>query len=237
MSSVRSRSPAPTPGRFPQVCLLPATGFRPGKLAVERAANFPPGEAWRRRITARSPSPEKHMRFEKVLEYKKLRDAFCSYLHGEPGTKISHLPEELEAGVDYKAWYGKYVDWEKCLRDASHTALRLKLHLGPPLRILDIGCGPGYFAWVCSHYGHHVTGLDFPGPYFARFRALLDVECVEKPVCKWATLPVDETGFDWIVSRRHAVSSRRVRLWRRKEDVRLARARMGFFYRRLPLQA
>ncbi len=140
------------------------------------------------------------MRFEKVLEYKRLRDAFCSYLHGEPGTKISHLPEGLEADVDYKAWYGKYVDWEKCLRDASHTALRLKLHLGPPLRILDIGCGPGYFAWVCSHYGHHVTGLDFPGPYFARFRALLDVECVEKPVCKWATLPVDETGFDWIVA-------------------------------------
>jgi SAM-dependent methyltransferase len=140
------------------------------------------------------------MAFDWTQEHERLRDAFSAFLGGEPGAKIARLPEGLEAGVDYKAWYGKYVDWEKCLHDAFSTAARLRLHRGPSLRILDIGSGPGYFAWVCSHYGHRVTGLDFPGPYFGRFRALLNVECVEKPVRKWVTLPVDETGFDWITA-------------------------------------
>ena len=29
-----------------------------------------------------------------------------------------------------------------------------------PLRILDAGCGPGFFSVLLSKAGHHVTGID-----------------------------------------------------------------------------
>ena len=30
----------------------------------------------------------------------------------------------------------------------------------PPLRILDLGCGPGYFLYICGMFGHSGIGLD-----------------------------------------------------------------------------
>lgn len=37
----------------------------------------------------------------------------------------------------------------------------LERRLGPgPLRILEVGCGPGYMALELARHGHHVTGLD-----------------------------------------------------------------------------
>ena len=30
----------------------------------------------------------------------------------------------------------------------------------PPLRILDLGCGAGYFLYVCRFFGHETLGLD-----------------------------------------------------------------------------
>jgi SAM-dependent methyltransferase len=36
----------------------------------------------------------------------------------------------------------------------------LWLDRSPPLDILDLGCGPGYFLYLCSMFGHNALGLD-----------------------------------------------------------------------------
>jgi hypothetical protein len=57
----------------------------------------------------------------------------------------------------------KYLDAERRLGESLRDAMDLELHLAPPLRILDIGTGPGYFPYVCKKFGHDCIGLDKPG--------------------------------------------------------------------------
>lgn len=46
-------------------------------------------------------------------------------------------------------------------RTVSHWTKELKRLLGPePLRILEVGCGPGFFEIMLGKEGHHVTGID-----------------------------------------------------------------------------
>jgi len=56
----------------------------------------------------------------------------------------------------------KYYDVEHWLRIALCNAARLGLHRRRGLRILDLGCGPGWFMAACRHFGHEVDGLDLP---------------------------------------------------------------------------
>jgi SAM-dependent methyltransferase len=44
-------------------------------------------------------------------------------------------------------------------------AASLGLHTSPPLRILDIGCGPGYFMAVARALGHDCHSVDVPEHY------------------------------------------------------------------------
>jgi SAM-dependent methyltransferase len=48
------------------------------------------------------------------------------------------------------------------LRIAIVKAMIMGLHVGPPLRIFDIGHGGGYFVIVCRYFGHACTGSEVP---------------------------------------------------------------------------
>ena len=48
-------------------------------------------------------------------------------------------------------WHLEYVVQEALLAGAVQS---------PPLRVLDIGCGPGYFLYALRSFGHDVLGLD-----------------------------------------------------------------------------
>jgi SAM-dependent methyltransferase len=56
----------------------------------------------------------------------------------------------------------KYADYGFWLRRNIVRAVALGLHRLPPLKILDLGCGPAYFLAVCRSFGHHITGMDLP---------------------------------------------------------------------------
>ena len=47
----------------------------------------------------------------------------------------------------------------------------LWLDRSPPLQILDLGCGPGYFLYLCRLFGHEGLGLDPDDEPFFRDRA------------------------------------------------------------------
>ena len=69
--------------------------------------------------------------------------------------------EDPEAGKTRLRDPRKYVIE---LRRLLQQNLRLVDHLGlygrPPMDILDLGCGPGYFMKICEMLGHRVSGLD-----------------------------------------------------------------------------
>jgi SAM-dependent methyltransferase len=54
----------------------------------------------------------------------------------------------------------KYLGLDYWLEVNVRRAERLGLHIGPPRRVLDLGCGCGYFLLVCRLAGHEVLGVD-----------------------------------------------------------------------------
>ena len=58
----------------------------------------------------------------------------------------------------------------------------LWLDRSPPLRILDLGCGPGYFLYVSRMFGHSGIGLDQDREPL--FRAMTEHFQVPRVICK-----------------------------------------------------
>lgn len=68
--------------------------------------------------------------------------------------RLAHLgaSEELQ----------ELCDWRRKLEIAIVKALLVRLHCAPRRRILDLGCGGGYFVAVCRHLGHSCAATEVP---------------------------------------------------------------------------
>ncbi len=103
------------------------------------------------------------------------------------------------------SFYGEYVSEE--LNDErkelwkSHIGKRL--YKSGPLRVLDIGCGPGFFSCILSEEGHRVTGIDRSADmlkYAALNAEKLNV-APEFRIMDAAELDFSDNEFDLIISR------------------------------------
>ena len=56
----------------------------------------------------------------------------------------------------------KYLDPIVWFESKLRVSRKLELDKKPPLRILDLGTGPGHFPLVARYFGHDVTGTDLP---------------------------------------------------------------------------
>jgi len=56
----------------------------------------------------------------------------------------------------------KYLDTPTWAGGKFDHAVRLGLHRSPPMRILDLGAGPGHFQMVAEYFEHETMGLDIP---------------------------------------------------------------------------
>ena len=75
--------------------------------------------------------------------------------------------------------FRKYQDrFEHSLIRNAERVYTLGLHEGPKLRILDLGCGFGYFLYGAKHFGHDVVGLDLNDPYLLSVTNLLGLKKV-----------------------------------------------------------
>ena len=73
----------------------------------------------------------------------------------------------------------------------------------PSLRILDLGCGAGYFLYVCKFFGHEGLGLDTDDePLFRATIALLNVRRVISRIQRQAPLPDLGKKFDLVAAHR-----------------------------------
>src|SRR5438477_199018 len=79
----------------------------------------------------------------------------------------------------------------------------LWLDRAPPLRILDLGCGAGYFLYVCKFFGHEVVGVDTDDePLFRATIALLNVPRVIARIEPQTPLPDLDQKFDFVTAHR-----------------------------------
>ena len=72
-----------------------------------------------------------------------------------------------------------------------------------PMRILDLGCGAGYFLYVCKFFGHQGLGLDTDDePLFRGTTALLNVHRVIARIAPQVPLPDLPEKFDLVTAHR-----------------------------------
>lgn len=132
--------------------------------------------------------------------------------------RLADLTAEVLAGIDRVAWdrlaaewagrdkqgfapeYLKYFDLPRWLPQGARIARDLGLVGAAPIRIFDIGCGPGHLLRVCRHLGHEVQGLDIGNPMLLAMCAALDVPCRSHRIVAGEPMPADLAGFDLVTA-------------------------------------
>jgi SAM-dependent methyltransferase len=93
----------------------------------------------------------------------------------------------------------KYANVEQWMKTNIERVQDLKLNQLRPQDILDLGCGGGFFLYICQQLGHRSLGLDIDG--FPLFGELVDLFQVERKIWEIKTLePLPDLGrkFHWI---------------------------------------
>jgi SAM-dependent methyltransferase len=112
----------------------------------------------------------------------------------------------------------KYADRKYWQLLNVQRVLKLNLHKEKPLKILDIGCGPGFFMGVTRAAGHESWGIDAPESFLTKTEARVYAELLESMnirqyttpllIERFKPLPFEGRSFDlitafWICFNRH----------------------------------
>jgi SAM-dependent methyltransferase len=94
----------------------------------------------------------------------------------------------------------KYLDIQEFVRDSTERCFALGLFDdGEPKRILDLGCGPGYFLGACRALGHDVVGVDVAEePLYNELIDFLGIPRIVHAVTPDAPLPALDGSFDLV---------------------------------------
>ncbi len=95
----------------------------------------------------------------------------------------------------------KYADVDHWLRVNRERVQDLKLHRVPPQRMLDLGCGGGFFLFILKRFNHSALGLDIDESPL--FRELLETFGVPRTIFRiqpFQLLPNFQQQFDWITA-------------------------------------
>jgi len=99
------------------------------------------------------------------------------------------------------AGYAKYADIGPWLRLNRERVQDLKLQRSEPKRVLDLGCGGGFFLFIARNLGHSVLGLDIEHvPLFGELLDLFEVPRVVWRISAFEPLPDLGKKFDWITA-------------------------------------
>src|SRR6266550_6249352 len=95
----------------------------------------------------------------------------------------------------------KYADVDQWLRVNRERVQDLKLHRSAPKRVLDLGCGGGFFLFILKRLGHTVLGLDVAQvSLFTELLELFSVPRVVWRINEFEPLPDLGQKFDWITA-------------------------------------
>jgi SAM-dependent methyltransferase len=99
------------------------------------------------------------------------------------------------------AGYSKYAQIDPWLRLNRERVQDLKLHRSAPRRVLDLGCGGGFFLFLLQSLGHKALGLDTDRvPLYAELTQLFGVQRIIWTIRPFEPLPPLGQQFDWITA-------------------------------------
>jgi SAM-dependent methyltransferase len=105
------------------------------------------------------------------------------------------------AVADPGADWPKYLDLDRWIGVNIRRIRQLELDLVRPKRILDLGCGAGYFLYIAQLLGHSGVGLDMDRlPMFREITHLLGVRRVVQQIQAFRPLPSFGQKFDVITA-------------------------------------
>lgn len=97
--------------------------------------------------------------------------------------------------------YAKYANIDPWLRLNRERVQDLKLNRSAPKRVLDLGCGGGFFLFILKKLGHSVLGLDIDQvSLYAELLNIFDVPRVVWRIKAFEALPDLGQKFDWITA-------------------------------------
>ncbi|MEO6053085.1 MAG: methyltransferase domain-containing protein [Chthoniobacterales bacterium] len=147
-------------------------------------------------------------KFANIEGIVSLKRALWRKMHPLPVSRFMKEidPAELQRLKDVygipgeKTRWPKYVNAEPYLELNIRQAQDLELDQKPPMRILDIGSGAGYFLFVARILGHSGMGMDLEEPklYEETFR-LFGLERTINRIDKFVPLP-DTGKYDLITA-------------------------------------
>ena len=105
------------------------------------------------------------------------------------------------AVADPGADWPKYLDLDRWIGVNIRRIRQLELDLSRPKRILDLGCGAGYFLYIAQLLDHSGVGLDMDRlPMFREVTHLLGVRRVVQRIQPFRPLPNVGQKFDVITA-------------------------------------
>ena len=111
--------------------------------------------------------------------------------------QIRHRYAVADPGADWP----KYLDLDRWIQINIRRIRELELDLSRPKRILDLGCGAGYFLYIAQLLGHRGLGLDIDRlPMFREITRLLAVRRVVQQIQAFRPLPDLGQKFDLITA-------------------------------------
>ena len=96
----------------------------------------------------------------------------------------------------------KYLDLDEWMPTNVKRVRDLRLRKAPPrLRILDLGCGSGYFLHIARCLGHDVLGMDLDSePVFNETLRLLGIPRIVHAIQAFQPMPDLDAPFDLITA-------------------------------------
>ena len=126
------------------------------------------------------------------------RDSVKPFLDKIDNARLREIQQRYATAGDR---YAKYADVEHWLEINLPRIHELMLDRSPRKRILDLGCGGGFFAYLAKQHGHECIGLDVEDfPLSNELIDLLGVERITWRIRAFQPLPDFGRKFDLITA-------------------------------------
>lgn len=117
------------------------------------------------------------------------------------GPVMANVDEDRLREIQQRHAGEKYADVDLWLRVNRERVQDLQLHRVAPKRVLDLGCGGGFFLFILKRFHHSVLGLDIDeSPLFRELLEVFGVPRVNFRIEPFQPLPKFEQPFDWITA-------------------------------------